>query len=76
MFSITGYFFLGSKFAGRMITPQISVLPSRALGGEDLRTPSNPAASSAETSGFSSVATSDRSLVRRSSDTVGRSTRE
>ncbi len=30
MYSITGYFFNGSKFDGRKMTPQTSVLPSRA----------------------------------------------
>ena len=31
MSSITGYFFDGSKFVGRMMMPQMSVLPSRPL---------------------------------------------
>jgi hypothetical protein len=31
MFSMTGYFFAGSKLVGRMMMPQISVLPSRAF---------------------------------------------
>src|ERR1035437_2506719 len=31
MFSITGYFFFGSKFDGRTMIPQMSVVPSRAL---------------------------------------------
>jgi hypothetical protein len=29
MFSITGYFFAGSNVVGRMMTPQMSVWPSR-----------------------------------------------
>ena len=75
MFSITGYFFFGSKFDGLTMTPQMSVLPSRALA-TNTSGALKPAASSAEMSGFSSVLRSDRSLVRRSSDTFGRSTRE
>ena len=37
MFSMTGYFFDGSKLVGRKMTPQMSVLPSRALRDEDFR---------------------------------------
>ena len=58
-----------------MITPQMSVVPSRPLatktsGGRQ------PAASSAESSPFSTSITTPRSLVRRSCETGGRSTRD
>ena len=56
MFSMTGYFFLGSKFDGRMMTPQMSVLPSRPLATKTSGA-FHPAARSAEMSAFSSVAT-------------------
>ena len=56
MFSITGYFFVESKFVGRMMTPQMSVFPSRPFavntsGGRQ------PVASSALASARSSSAT-------------------
>ena len=75
MFSMTGYFFDGSKFVGRKMTPQMSVVPSRPLavnasGGFQ------PAFVSALMSPRSISVTSDPSLVRRSSDTGARSTRE
>ena len=35
MLSMTGYFFDGSKFVGRKITPQMSVLPSRPFATND-----------------------------------------
>ena len=75
MFSITGYFFVESKFIGRMMTPQMSVFPSlpyamNTSGG------CQPAASSALASACSSSATTFVSLVRRSCMTGGRSTRD
>ena len=75
MFSITGYVFDGSKFRGRTMIPQMSVFPSRPLaaktsGGR------KPAATSLETSAFSSSATTEPSLVRRSCETLGRSIRD
>ena len=58
MFSMTGYFFAGSKLVGLTMTPQMSVRPSRPFatktsGGFQ------PAFVSAVMSAFSSVATSD-----------------
>ena len=75
MFSITGYFFDGSKFVGRKITPQMSVVPSRPLatkasGGFQ------PALTSSEMSAFSRGITRLASAARRSSLTGAASTRE
>ena len=52
MFSMTGYFFDGSKFVGRMMMPQMSVTPSRAF---DVNTSGmrQPVASRSVTSAFS-----------------------
>jgi hypothetical protein len=67
MFSITGYFFAGSKFDGRRITPQMSVLPSRAF---ETKTSGGfqPAFLSSVMSPASIRATSDASAERRSSE--------
>ena len=52
MFSMTGYFFEGSKFIGRVMVPQMSVLPSRPLATKTSGN-LNPAASRAEVSPLS-----------------------
>ena len=75
MFSMTGYFFDGSKLVGRKMTPQMSVVPSRPFatktsGGFQ------PALTSSEMSAFSSVITRPASAARRSSLTGAVSTRE
>ena len=75
MFSTTGYFFDGSKFVGRQMTPYKSVCPSAAFA---LNGSGNfhPIAVSFETSAFSSGITIWPSCALRTTDTVGRSTRE
>ena len=75
MFSITGYFFLGSKFDGRTITPQMSVVPSRPFA-TNTSGARQPAFTSPLASARSSSITTFVSLVRRSVETGGRSTRD
>ena len=75
MFSITGYFRLGSKFVGRMMTPQMSVVPSRPLVMNTSGT-CHPAARRSVMSPFSSSSTTCWSLVRLSTVCAGRSTRD
>ncbi len=75
MFSMTGYFFFGLKVSGRKMTPQMSVLPSRALA---VKTSGafQPAWTRAVMSAVSAVSTTSRPRARRTSITGGRSTRE
>ena len=75
MFSITGYFFDGSNRAGLMMTPQMSVLPSRPLATKTSGA-FQPALRSSLISPRSSVEASALSSVRRSSTTGARSMRE
>ncbi len=75
MFSTTGYFSFGSKFVGRKMTPQMSVVPSRPLATKASGA-FHPAFVRSVMSAFSSSITSDASAERRSSVTGGRSMRE
>ena len=75
MFSITGYFFFGSNVDGRMITPQISDVPSRPFE-TNTSGARHPAFTSSLASAFSRSRITFASLVRPSCDTGARSMRD
>jgi hypothetical protein len=75
MFSITGYFFDGSKLVGRMMMPQMSVWPSRPFATKTSGA-FQPVFARALMSPRSTVASSELSEVCRSSTIGARSSRE
>ena len=76
MFSMTGYFFVGSKFVGRMMTPQMSVVPSRPFATNTSGGFQPGLRQLGDVAALELASRATPSVARRSSDTGGRSTRD